>query len=106
MPYSEQDFDRFFEQFNSIGQGSSIKELYNMMPFLNDEQIAIVNDALYFTEKWNLPFVNSYIERFLDAKKRNRSLGFFPSFKQFLKYMTLEEKFKGYKMQGNMGSDD
>lgn len=105
MAYNEQDFDSFFSNFNSSNSGGSIKQLYDIMPSLNQKEIKIIFDGLFFCERYELNDVKAYLENIIVTKKRNRSLGMFPSFKSFLKYMTLDEKVKGVKVSATSGDD-
>lgn len=100
---NEQDFDELFSEFTRSGTGSGIMEVYKMMPYLDSQQIKIIADAMYFVEKWGLDDLRSYINNIVELKKINRSLGFMPSVKQFLKYSTLDEKVRNVKIQQTNG---
>lgn len=104
MAYNEQDFDSFFSAFNSNSSGGSIKQLYDIMPSLTAQEIKVISDGLFFCERYQLDDVKLFLENIVSNKKRNRSLGMMPSFKSFLKYMTLDEKVKSVKVSAN--SDD
>lgn len=103
---NEQDYDKFFSDFNnSSNQGSGIKEVYSIMPFLTQQQIKIYVDGIFFAEKWDLKGVKEYLETIVNFKKQNRNLGFMPSVKNFLKYATLEEKVRNIKIQSSSSEE-
>lgn len=108
MPFQEQDFDQLFQAFNASSQGGSIREVYSVMPYLKQSEIKLVNDALFFCRRYGLDDVEDYLKDIVSNRKHNRSLGMFPSFKNLLKYMTLEEKIKSVKVNGTppTGSDN
>lgn len=102
---NEQDFDTLFSEFSRAGTNSGIMDVYKMMPYLNDIQIKLYVDAMYFIDKWEIPELRNYLNNLVEMKKINRSLGFMPSVKQFLKYSTLDEKVRNVKIQQTNGGD-
>jgi hypothetical protein len=101
---NEDQFGAFFSAFNQTsGSQSGIKEVYSIMPYLTDSQIKIYMDAIYFAKKWDLPEITAYMEELVSYKKTNRSLGFLPSVKQFMKFSTLDEKVRNVKIQQTNG---
>lgn len=103
---TEQNFDELFSEFSRSGGSSGIMDVYKMMPYLNEQQIKVYTDAMYFIEKWQLDDLRKYIEHVIEMKKINRSLGFMPSVKQFLKYSTLDEKVRNVKIQQTNGGEN
>lgn len=102
---NEQNFDELFSEFSRSGGSSGIMDVYRMMPYLNEQQMKVYTDAMFFIEKWGLDDLKKYLDSIIEMKKINRSLGFMPSVKQFLKYSTLDEKVRNVKIQQTNGSD-
>lgn len=102
---NEQNFDELFSEFSRAGGSSGIMDVYKMMPYLNELQIKVFVDAMFFVDKWDLPELKKYLENLIEMKKINRSLGFMPSVKQFLKYSTLDEKVRNVKIQQTNGGE-
>jgi hypothetical protein len=96
---TEQDFDELFSEFSRASGTSGIMDVYKMMPYLNEQQLKTVTDAKYFIDKWQLHDLNNWLNNIIELKKINRSLGFMPSVKNFLKYSTLDEKVRNVKIQ-------
>lgn len=103
---TEQNFDELFSEFSKASGSSGIMDVYKMMPYLTEQQIKVYIDAMYFVEKYGLVDLQRYLDRLIDMKKINRSLGFMPSVKQFLKYSTLDEKVRNVKIQQTNGGND
>jgi hypothetical protein len=101
----EQKFQQFFASFTRSGSGSNITELYSIMPYLTAAEVLIVQDALYYAKKWDIPELETWVLNVIMMRKSNRSLGMFPSMKSFLKSMTLEEQFRGHKMMTGQGNE-
>lgn len=102
---TEQNFDELFSEFSRSGSSSGIMDVYKMMPYLTEQQIKIYVDAMFFVDKWGLEDTGKYLDNLIEMKKINRSLGFMPSVKQFLKYSTLDEKVRNVKVQQTNGGD-
>lgn len=102
----EQDFDLIFNQFTSSANGQSgIKEVYNIMPFMTDEQIQIYNNAMLYINRYEVTELKTYIDNIIMMKKENRNLGFMPSVKNFMKYATLDEKVRNIKVSQQGGNE-
>jgi len=76
---------------------SIIKQVYDILPAMNTQEIRYYVVAEYLTEKYKSSLANM-IKSYYEHKKRNKSLGIFNSITRMLKYATLEEEFRGYKV--------
>lgn len=95
---NEQALDQLFEGF--VAQGvSSVRDLYSIMPVLSASQQREYLRCRALARKWDLEDVNSWLDEFLEVSKQNRNLGWMPSFKAFLKAVTLDEQIRGVKIQ-------
>lgn len=98
MPFTEQDYDKIFSSFTSSG-GSTLKELYSIMPSLDGDQQNVYLAVKFIADKWDCVPIQKSLEEFLVLARNNRSLGLFPSMRSFLRSMTLEEHLRGFKVQ-------
>lgn len=97
------DLELEFQKFASgASEGSAIKDIYNIIPSLNKNQIMICSQLMYFIRKYNDDSLRSMLEDFLKSSKENKSLGFLSSMtaKNFLKAYTQEELIKGINLRG------
>ena len=96
------DFEAEFAKFvNSGQQGSAIKDIYDIIPALKNDQIKIINNIMYYAEKYDLDLLKKQIENFLKFAVKNKNLSFMSSMnmKNLLKAYTQEELVKGIKVQ-------
>ena len=96
---SKIDFDVEFEKFVTTGNGSAIKDIYTIIPSLNNEQMKIVHALMFYIKRYELDDLKVYLERFLLDLGKNKNLGFLSSMnmKNLLKAYTMEEYMKGIK---------
>jgi hypothetical protein len=99
----ELDFDRDFQSFVAGQQGSAIKEIYEIIPSLSQEQMQIFNSLIYFCDKWGLGDLQSYLDAYRQMMLKNKNLGALASFnmKNLLKAYTQEELIRGIKVSTN-----
>jgi len=96
------DFEAEFAKFVNNGQqGSAIKDIYDIIPALKNDQIKIINNIMYYAEKYDLDLLKKQIENFLKFAVKNKNLSFMSSMnmKNLLKAYTQEELVKGIKVQ-------
>lgn len=96
------DFEAEFAKFVNNGQqGSAIKDIYDIIPALKNDQIKIINNIMYYAEKYQLNLLKEQIENFLKFAVKNKNLSFMSSMnmKNLLKAYTQEELVKGIKVQ-------
>ena len=96
------DFEAEFAKFvNSGQQGSAIKDIYDIIPALKNDQIKIINNIMYYVEKYELNLLREQIENFLKFAVKNKNLSFMSSMnmKNLLKAYTQEELVQGIKVQ-------
>lgn len=100
-------FDVIFESLTKQSQGQSmVTELYNILPFLKEEELKNIVLIKQISNKYNLKAYEDFIIQYMDMKKRNKSLGLINSFTKMLKYVSLEEKFRGIKINSQGGNND
>lgn len=96
------DFEAEFAKFvNSGNQGSAIRDIYDIIPALKNDQIKIINNLMYYAEKYDLDLLQKQIDNFLKFAIKNKNLSFMSSMnmKNLLKAYTQEELVKGIKVQ-------
>lgn len=96
------DFEAEFAKFVNNGQqGSAIKDIYDIIPALKNDQIKIINNIMYYAEKYELNLLKKQVENFLKFVVKNKNLSFMSSMnmKNLLKAYTQEELVKGIKVQ-------
>lgn len=101
---SKLDFDELFSSFVSGGEGSAIKDIYNIIPSLSPEQIQIINTLSYYADKWSLSETKAFIDSYIQSVKQNKSLGFVKSnqAKALLKAYTQDELIRGVKVNSQI----
>ncbi|NMB98227.1 MAG: hypothetical protein GYA02_16740 [Clostridiaceae bacterium] len=102
------DFEEQFAKFVNNGQGSAIKDIYEIIPSLNNEQIRIINALNYYVKKYDLVEVREMIGEYKKAIIKNKNLGFLSSMnmKNLLKAYTQEELVKGIKINAQQRNDE
>ncbi|MEM0173931.1 MAG: hypothetical protein QXI16_05445 [Sulfolobaceae archaeon] len=98
------DFDKEFSSFIEGTEGSSIRDIYSIIPSLNQSQIRILSEMEYFAEKYNLQEIKAFIERYLKMISTNKNLSFLSSMnmKSLLKAYTQDELIRGIKVQSQI----
>ncbi|NLK93378.1 MAG: hypothetical protein GX273_09710 [Bacteroidales bacterium] len=102
------DFEEQFSKFVNNGQGSAIKDIYEIIPSLNNEQIRIINALNYYVKKYDLIEVSEMLKEYTKFIIKNKNLGFLSSMnmKNLLKAYTQEELVKGIKINTQQRNDD
>lgn len=100
----ESKVDDIFTTFLRSGQGSDdIEQIYNTLPYLNDDQQRVLTLLNALSEKYDsdvLREMSSSITRFA---KSNRKTGF--RFTRLIESYSLYKHFKGYQMSGKVGEE-
>ena len=95
------DYDKLFDNFMTPSSEStnSIKQVYDIIPTLKQEQIKIILFLNYYIARYDLADVKAVIESYLQIQSKNKNLGYFDkqSASQLLKAYTMEELVKGIK---------
>lgn len=101
------DFDEMFNNFVSGGEGSAIKDIYNIIPSLSPEQIQVINTLDYYASKWSLEDTKAFVDSYLKSVKQNKSLGFVKSnqAKALLKAYTQDELIRGVKVNSQISQN-
>lgn len=94
------DFDAEFEKFMGTGQSSAIKDIYEIIPYLSQEQLETINVLKFYSERYELEDIKQFIELYLVSMKSNKNLSFLSSMnmKSLMKAYTMEELVKGIKV--------
>lgn len=95
------DFEKEFSSFVNASGGSAIKEIYSIIPSLNQKQMQIVHLLKFYIKKYDLKDLDEFLNSYLSSLKSNKNLNFLSSMnmKALLKSYTLEEMTKGIKIQ-------
>lgn len=98
------DFEKEFEAFciNS-NDNNTIKEIYNIIPYLDDDQMKVLHSLIYFIEKYDLKDLEKFVINYQSHMKKNKNMNFFSSmnFKNLLKAYTQEELIRGIKINSS-----
>lgn len=100
-------FDEIFESLVKTNNSKSfITELYDILPFLNENELKAITLLKVISKKYNLEEYEEFIKDYENYKRRNKSLGLLNSFTKMLKYVSIEEKFRGYKINSTGGDNN
>lgn len=105
------DYDQVFSSFiGGSGEGSAIKDIYNIIPSLTPERIKVLNTLRYYSVKWCLTSLNDFLDSYMLSVKENKELNFLSTtnMKNLLKAYTQDDLIRGVKVnsqisQGNGG---
>ncbi|MEM0174132.1 MAG: hypothetical protein QXI16_06485 [Sulfolobaceae archaeon] len=102
------DFEEQFAKFVNNGQGSAIRDIYDIIPSMNNEQIKIINALNYYIKKYDLVELQEMLHDYTKAVIKNKNLGFLSSMnmKNLLKAYTQEELVKGIKVNAQTRNDE
>lgn len=94
------DFDAEFEKFMGTGQGSAIKDIYEIIPALSQEQQEIVDCVKFYAKKYDQADLEEFMESYVRNMRQNKNLSFLSSMnmKSLFKAYTMEELVKGIKV--------
>lgn len=88
------DFTKMFDEFFANGSGSSaVREVYDIMPTFNQEQLNIIAAAQYYINKYDLQDFQVYMQSIMQLQAKNKNLSFFDkqSTKSLLRAYTVDE---------------
>jgi len=94
------DFEQEFAKFVSGGDSSAIKDIYAIIPSMNNTQIKILNTLNYYVKKYDLLDLKEVLEDYIKSIVKNKNLNLMSSMnvKNLLKAYTQEELIKGIKV--------
>jgi hypothetical protein len=97
------DFDKEFSLFCNDNQSSAIKDIYAIIPTLDNSQIRVINALNFYINKYDLQDLKQLIDQYLDFIKKNKNLNFIRSMnvKNLLRAYTQEELVRGIKVNAN-----
>lgn len=97
------DFEKEFEQFVTDDSGSAIRDIYTIIPSMNQQQLKIISTLKYYANKYNNKELLEFINDYLINMKKNKNLGFLSSMnmKSLLKAYTADEMIRGIKASVN-----
>lgn len=100
----EQKIDDIFSQFVRFGSGSDdIRQIYETLPFLDHDQQRVLTLLNMLAVKHNSSVLREMADKITAYAKHNRKTGL--RFTRLVEAFSLYKHFKGYKMSGNVGSD-
>jgi hypothetical protein len=101
---NEEQLDNMFADFITSGNGDdSIKQLYNVLPYLNTDQQRALTLYKSLAVKYDSAVLQSICDSILSHAKSNRKLGF--RFGSLLESYALKKHFQGYRATGNMNEE-
>lgn len=102
------DFEKEFTEFTQNNEGSAIRDIYNIIPSLNNQQIKIINTTMFYVKKYELNELREFIQEYLSNVKVNKNLGFMSSMnvRNLLKAYTQEKLITGIKVQSKSGEQE
>lgn len=94
------DFENEFSKFVSAGDGSAIRDIYSIIPALNNEQIKVINALVYYIKKYELLDLKEFLEEYKNQIVKNKNLNLVSSMnvKSLLKAYTQDELIRGIKV--------
>lgn len=101
------DFEKEFSQFVDVSDGSAIRDIYKIIPYLSNEQIGIISMLTYYIEKYDLKDIKQFLDFYIDSMSKNRNLSLMSSMnvKSLLKAYTQDELIRGIKVNSNIGGE-
>ncbi|MBY6272393.1 MAG: hypothetical protein CW346_09310 [Bacillaceae bacterium] len=100
----EQKIDDIFSRFIRSGSGSDeIKQIYETLPYLNNDQQRVLTLLNTLAVKYNSDVLREMAVKITAYAKQNRRTGF--RFTRLIEAMSLYKHFKGYKMSGQVGEE-
>jgi hypothetical protein len=102
---NEEKLDDIFASFIRTGQQGSddIKQLYEVLPYLNSDQQRCLTLYRALAVKYNSPVLHSICDSIIKHSKENRSLGF--RFTRLIEAFSLFKHFKGYQASSKINND-
>jgi hypothetical protein len=100
----EQKVDDIFTHFIRGGNGSDdIKQIYETMPYLNNDQQRVLSLLNALAVKYDSPVLQELADSIVRFAKSNRRTGF--KFSRLIESYSLYKHFKGYSMSGSVNDD-
>lgn len=100
MPLDDQMIDQTFQQFIKSGSGTDeIKQLYESMPYLDNDQQRVLTLLSSLAVKYESPVLQDIYTRIHEYAKNNRKLGF--RYTRLIEALSLYKHFRGYKASHN-----
>ena len=102
------DFEKEFSNFTGGSNGSSIKEIYTLIPSLSQEQIEIIMQLKYLINEYELDILQNMIIEYITIQKQNKNLSFLKNttLKNLMRAYTQEEFIRGVKIQRMNNPED
>lgn len=102
------DFDREFENFIGTTGNSAIKDIYNIIPALSQEQLLILDSLMFYSNKYNIDEFKEFVNEYKRNMIKNKNLGFLRSMnmKNLLKAYTQDELIRGIKVNNTTNSSN
>jgi patatin-like phospholipase/acyl hydrolase len=93
------DFEEEFSKFVSSGDGSAIKDIYQILPSVSQDQMQIINLLMFYIERYDLQDLKQYVVNFRYDMQKNKNLGFLSSMnmKTLISAYTMERLVQGVK---------
>lgn len=104
---SEERVSDMFADFIQSGtqQEDGIKQIYEMMPYLNTDQQRVLVLYRALAKKYDdNKVINEIVESIVEYSKTNRKLGF--RFTRLIESNSLFKYFQGYRASAKMGGDE
>lgn len=97
------DFEKEFSDFVNTSGSSPIKDIYTIIPSLNQEQLQILLLLQYYIKKYDLLDLKVFLDNYLSNMKTNKNLNFLSSMnmKSLLKAYTQDELIRGIKVNSS-----
>lgn len=102
------DFDLIFSDFaTSNGDSSAIRDIYDIIPTLEMEQIKVLTCLIYYIEKYDLSELRLFVREYAAQMAKNKTLNFTSSLnvKSLLRAYTQEELIKGIRVSSLANKD-
>lgn len=104
---NEQKISDMFGDFVKSGDqqaGQDIKQLYEIMPYLNQNQQRVLTLYSTLAVKYNSPVIQEIVKKITSYAGTNRKLGY--TFKRNLEAIALYKHFQGYRASASMGEKE
>lgn len=102
---NEERLDDIFAKFVRSGQGEeSIKQLYEILPYLSSEQQRVLTLYRSLAVKYHSPVLHSICDSITTYAQSNRKLSF--RFTRLIESFSLYKHFKGYQASSRIDRGD
>lgn len=102
MSLNDEQLDNIFSDFllSGNGQDDSIRQLYEVLPYLSADQQRVLTIYRTLAVKYNSPVLHEMAQSIHDMAEKNRPLGF--RFTRLIESFSLYKHFKGYQATSRM----